>query len=149
MSEGYIEDQPEYWDAETGEDETYGDNDYPQIPHALVEVVGQGQRVAPEFNPWSSFSIPLAGSASPIQILQRRYHRYKAKFTPNIPAATTLYFANTPQVLMAPAIPSTVAAFITGQNIPDYDGMQPLYAVYTGTGPVTITVLDESYGPVK
>jgi hypothetical protein len=88
------------------------------------------------------------GAAQPTQICPHRYHRYKAKFVFNIPAATTVYIARVQDYLMSGAY-GNAFALTTSQNLPDYDGQQAVYAVYTGTGPVTVSVMDEGFKEVQ
>ena len=125
---------------------------YPEKPVHVKVVDTATERVAPEFTGMATWNVQLAGSGNPTQLLQRRYHRYKAKMVWNIPAATTVWLDNKPDSLSNPQPPATKASFtgpLTAWVMPEYDGQQPLYAVFTGTGPVTVTVIDESYGTVQ
>lgn len=124
----------------------------PQNPIHVKVANTQTERVAPEFTGWRTWAVLAAGSAQPVQICQRRYHRYKAKLIWTIPSATTVYLDNKPDSLSSPVPAPTLgqlAGPLTTWVMPDYDGQQPLYAVFTGAGPVTVTVIDESYGPVQ
>jgi hypothetical protein len=126
------------------------------FPEAIpVKVMAtETENVAPEATSWNSFGIAQApqqagtGAAQPTQICPHRYHRYKAKFVFNIPAGTTVYIARVQDYLMSGAY-GNAFALITGQNLPDYDGQQAVYAVYTGTGPVTVSVMDEGFKEVQ
>lgn len=109
----------------------------------------QSQRVAAEFTAMNSFTISQAGVTQATQIVPHKYHRYKAKFIWTIPASTTVFVSNRQDPLNNPNPPSTIFQLVNGQNMPDYDGQQPLYAVFTGSGPVTVSVMDETYGPVQ
>ncbi len=126
-----------------------------EMPHhpLHVKVVDtQNQNVAAEFTAWSNQQPVLAGSGVATQLCPHRYHRDTCKMIINVPATTTVYFANKPDALSSPAPPSTVAQLtgpLTNFRLPDYEGQQPLYAVYTGTGPVTVFVQDETYGIVQ
>lgn len=116
----------------------------------VVDVANE--RVAPEFTAWRTFSLLAAGSGNPEQLCQKRYYRYKAKLIWTIPASTVVYLDSKPDSLSNPVPPSTLgqlAGPLTAWVMPDYDGMQPLYASFTGAGPVTVTVIDESYGTVQ
>lgn len=122
---------------------------YPEHPIHVKVVDVASQNVAPEFVGMATWVVQLAGSGNPTQLLQHRYHRYKAKMIWTIPAATTVWLDNKPDSLSNPNPPATKASLtgpLASWIMPEYDGQQPLYAVFTGTGPVTVTVFDESYG---
>jgi len=124
----------------------------PEHPVHVKVVDVASQRVAPEFTGWDTWTIVQAGTGPPTQLCQHRYHRYKAKIIWNIPAATTVWLDNTPNGISNPVPPATKAQLtgpLTAWVMPDYDGQQPLYATWTGTGPVTAVVIDESYGTVQ
>jgi hypothetical protein len=125
---------------------------YPEHPIHVKVVDTQNERVAPEFTAWETWSVIQAGAGNATQLCQRRYHRYKAKLIWNIPAATTVWLDNKPDSLTNPIPPATKGSLtgpLTSWTMPDYDGQQPLYATFTGTGPVTVLVIDESYGTVQ
>jgi len=116
------------------------------VPVTVVETVTK--QLAPDSTAWNTFNVPAAPAY--IQICPHRYNRYKAKFNVNIPATTTLLLAKTQDPLSSgsTALWSMTNTSVPG-TIPDYDGMQPLYASFTGTGPVTIAVMDEGFKPVQ
>jgi hypothetical protein len=135
----------------------------PIFPHPIpVRVVfDENQQVNPEFTAWLTYNIPLLGSAVlPQQVCTHRYHRYKAKFLVNFGGAATLYIARRPEYLTvgtnvtpgptvlpnAFQLTETAAGNVT---LPDYDGQQPVYMGFLGTGPVTVSVMDESFGTVQ
>lgn len=125
---------------------------YKEHPLHVSVVATETENVAPEFAGWATWLPILAGSGNPTQLLQRRIKRFKAYMIFTIPANTTLYLANTPNPLANPVPPSTTASLtgpLTGYVFPNYEAQQPVYAVYTGTGPVSALVLDESYGEIS
>jgi hypothetical protein len=121
----------------------------PNHPLHVKVVDTQTQQVAPEFAALSTWQPIVAGTGVATQILPHRYHRHKAKFVWNIPANTIVYVSNKPDALSSPNPPATVYQITTGQNQPNWESQQPMYAVYTGTGPVSVAVVDESYGTVQ
>jgi hypothetical protein len=111
---------------------------FPQpIPVKIVEALTEN--VAPESTSWLVFPIAAApqlsggGSNQPTQLCPHRYHRYKAKFVCNIPGGYTVYVSRVVDYLMSGALANQFQ-LINGQNLPDYDGQQALYAVYANTG---------------
>jgi hypothetical protein len=120
------------------------------IPKPVPVIVHDvtSKNLAPDSTAWNTFNIPLVPNY--IQICPHRYQRYKAKFNIIIPAATTLLLAKTPDAFSSGSsvVWSMTNASVPG-TIPDYDGMQALYAAFTGTGPVTIAVMDEGFKPVQ
>jgi hypothetical protein len=141
------------WEDADQEQEQNATTWFPEaIPVKITETLTEN--VAPEATSWNSYSIAQApqlagtGGTQPTQLCPHRYHRYKAKFIFNIPAATTVYIARVPDYLMSGAF-GNAFALTTGQNLPDYDGQQAMYAIYTGTGPVTVSVMDEGFKEVQ
>jgi hypothetical protein len=123
----------------------------PEHPLHVKVVDTQNENVAAEFTSLMTYQVLLAGTAVPVQICPHRYHRTKAKFVVNMSADTVLYVATKPDPISGP-VPSPVAfAFpeAAGFRLPDYEGQQPLYAVFTGPGPCTVAVWDSSYGTVQ
>ena len=122
------------------------------IPVRITETLSEN--VAPEATSWNSYTVAAApnaagtGAQAPTQLCPHRYHRYKAKFVFNIPATTTVYIARVQDSLMSNAF-GNAFQLTTGQNLPDYDGQQAVYAVFTGTGPVTVSVMDEGFKEVQ
>lgn len=125
-----------------------GEYPYPQpVPVTITDV--QEQRVAPEATSWNTVNVQQVGVASnPSQLCPHAYHRYKMKTVWTIPAATTVYISRVPDHLMSGAL-SNLFKLTTGQQLPDYDGQQPVYALYSGTGPVSVSVMDETYKTVQ
>src|SRR5215469_14895136 len=86
-------------------------------------------RVPPEFASCVTWTIPQAGIGQPVQVLQRRYHRYKTKFWCNFPGAGTLYLNTKFEPVSLPSpngfqVTATAAGFVA---IPEYESMQPMY----------------------
>jgi hypothetical protein len=108
-----------------------------EMPHhpLHVKVVDtQAQNVAAEFTAWSTQFPVVAGGGVATQLCPHRYHRLKAKFNWYIPPGITVWIANKPDPLSSPT-PANSQYQLTSTNgdQPDYDGQQPMYAVYTGT----------------
>lgn len=116
--------------------------------HVLYD---ESERLSPEFCSCMTWSIPVFGATGviPVQLLQRRYKRYKAKFVVNFTAAGFIV-VNTkmePLTLTSPQGFNVVATAAGNTPLPEYDAMQPMWAVASVAG-VTISVWDESYGEV-
>jgi hypothetical protein len=104
------------------------------IPVKITETLTEN--VAPEATSWLTFPIALGpqigggGASQPTQLCPHRYHRYKAKFVCNIPGGTVVYLSRVIDYLMSGALANQFQ-LASGQNLPDYDGQQALYSVYT------------------
>lgn len=125
---------------------------YKEHPLHVSVVATETENVAPEFAGWQTWLPILAGSGNPTQLLQRRIKRFKAYMIFTIPASTTVYLNHRPDELSNPVPPSTTAQLtgpLTAYVFPNYEAQLPVYAVYTGTGPVSVLVLDESYGEIS
>jgi len=126
----------------------FGHDSRPTLPVKIVD--SEAERVSPEFASFITWTVPQAGTGSGvypyIQILQRRIHRYKAKFNVNLGAATALVFNSKPDQLTLPTpVGFTVSA---GESMPDYDSQQPLYVTAIGGANATLSVMDEAYGEI-
>lgn len=132
----YLEEGEYDWDEEAAEETPPG-----LFRSSVVETNTEVQ--APEFCSWTSFNVPLFPAY--VQVLQRRYHRYKAKFAVTVPATTILLISNDQSKLNS----ATSFQLVAGQTLPDYDAQQPVYMSFTGTGPVVVSVMDEAYGLVQ
>jgi hypothetical protein len=156
----------EYWGS--GKEEYYG-SDTPVFPEITTPAIEQEQsaeqweptpvpvivqevlseNLAADSTALMTWNIPAAPGY--VQILPHRYKRYKCQFVVNIPAATTLLIAKTPEALSGGS--TTTAFAVTNATvpagIPPYEGQQPLYAAFTGTGPVTVSVMDQGFKPVQ
>lgn len=107
-------------------------------------------RVPPEFASCMTWTIPQVGAGTPVQILQRRYHRYKTKFLAVFPGAGTL-FINTkfePVSNPSPQGFSITAAAAGMVPVPEYEAMQGMWAIGSIAG-IQLSVMDESYGQVQ
>jgi len=108
-----------------------------EMPHhpLHVKVVDtENQNVASEFTAWSTQAPVQAGQGVATQLCPHRYHRNVTRFRWYIPPGITVWLANKPDPLSSPT-PATTAYQLTSTMLPqpDYEGQQPLYAVYTGT----------------
>lgn len=146
--------------SEWTEDE-YPDQDTPEDIHGSlaghtvipVHVVhDESVRVAPEFCGCMTWTVPQYGPTGvvPVQLLQRRYKRYKAKFLVTMPAAGSIIINSKQEPLTGLTTPQGFTLTLAAAGIyplPEYDAMQPLYAVGSIAG-ITVSVFDESYGEV-
>ena len=140
--------------VESGETEAYSSDAREQYIPSVVPVrvmFDESKTVSPEFCGMYTWPITQIGQGPPTQFLQRRYMRFKAKFTINFPGAGVLYL-NTkiePLTLATPVgYTINVAALGNFTLLPDYDAQQPMYGIASIAG-VTISVMDESYGQVQ
>lgn len=92
---------PAEYDSPSPYDQTqHEDNPWPAEPLPVVSVE---QREAPQYGSCMTWTIPAAGVGQPVQILQRRTKRYKAKVSiVSLPAILT--------TITAPAVPATGVA---------------------------------------
>ena len=107
-------------------------------------------RIPPEFASCMTWAVPQVGVGQPAQILQRRYHRYKAKFLCIFPGAGTLYLNTKFEPVSNPspqgfAVTATAAGIVP---IPEYEAMQGMWVIASIPG-IALSVLDESYGQVQ
>lgn len=114
-----------------------------------IPVVNMSERRTPESVSCMTWSIPQAGTGTPVQILQRRPHRHKAKITiVTAGGATGVVFSpkldtvqgTNPQGALYVTPAANVNAFL-----PDWEAQKPLYAIAIGGGPVLISVQDEAF----
>jgi hypothetical protein len=129
----YIQDEPQGYDPA----------DWPAEKPILVKSVSEGP-ASPEFSSCMTWQIPQAGIGQPVQILQRRICREKAKiFLVNLNGATAIALSN-------------VLAPIQGNNpqgaqtlaltfVIEWESQQPCYAIALGGGPAVVSVIDETY----
>lgn len=158
----------------TEQNESPNLGEMPEHPVHVKVTNTQTQRVAAEFSAWQRFIIPTVGG-SPVQLCPHRYHRLKAIFTIDVIQNGVLFLGNQPDVLAGTTNNGTLgsstllsqpanvwsfsilthasAPYSTGTvsgAIPDYEAMQPLYAIWSGTyGALAINVLDMTYGTVQ
>lgn len=107
-------------------------------------------RVPPEFASCMTWPVTQIGVGQPVQILQRRYHRYKAKFLAFFPAAGILYMNTKFEPVSNPSpVGFQVQASAAGLvPIPEYESMQPMWVIGSIAG-ILLSVVDESYGQVQ
>lgn len=97
---------------------------------------------AAEFGAYQTISVP-GNSAPPVMLLNRRINRHRAVIRlTDVPQTTdTVIIASTSQA--AQALQGFVLN-LQGQVL-QIENQQPLYAVVKGTGPLNVSVLDESW----
>lgn len=99
---------------------------------------------SPEFSSCMTWNIPQAGVGQPVQILQRRVRREKAKLIlVNLGTATGVMVNNTLAPLQGAAPQGATILALT--YLIEWESQQPCYAIAIGGGPVTISVIDEAY----
>lgn len=138
------------------EDQEPDDEGPEPIPVKVIST--ESQRVAPEFTSCNTFAVPQSGSGlgangrSDVQILNRNYHRYKAKIQVQPTEGVTAIVTNTsPDPLNMPnPVGASFLVPVSGSpfNLPEYDGMQPLYVTAIG-GTALVAIWDETYGVVQ
>jgi hypothetical protein len=141
----------DYLAPEPGEE--YEEQMTAQLAPAIVPVhvmLDESETVPPEFASCMTWTIPQTGVGTPVQILQRRYHRMKAKFLANFPGAGTLIINTKYDPLTLPSPQGFMLSVLAAGSapLPEYDSMQPVWAIATISG-ITLSVLDESYGQVQ
>jgi hypothetical protein len=131
-----------------------GPDEWSHIQPIPVRVMfNETEVLAPAFSSWTSFVIQPFGSGQavrPTRICPHRYHREKAKFLVTFAAASTskLYLARTEDYLSSLSVANAFLVTL-GQNIPEYEGQQPVYAIVVGPDPITVSVLDQGHGEVQ
>jgi hypothetical protein len=139
-----IEGQPD-----TGIREDVAPQAIPFTPVPVRVIDANTERVPPEFCSHMTWTIMETNMGPPTQIYPRSLKRYKGKAQVTFPNAGTLYMNNRPDPLSGPNPQgsSITVADASVVNLPDYDAMQPMYAV-SSIGGVTVSVWDEQYGMV-
>jgi hypothetical protein len=145
---------PEEWeglDTDVDFEPNAAESEYPAVVPVKV-VFDETQRLPPGFTSFMTWPIGQVGVSPPTQALQRREHRFKAKFFLNFPAAGTITINSKMEPLTKDANPQgfavTVTAAANNLAIPDYDGTQPLFFIASIAG-CTVAVMDESFGQVQ
>jgi hypothetical protein len=145
---------PEEWeglDTDPDFEPNAAESEYPAVVPVRV-VYTENEQVPPGFSSFMTWPIGQIGVSSPTQVLQRREHRYKAKFFLNFPGAGTITYNSKQEPLSKDSSPQgfsvTVAGATANLAIPDYDGAQPLYFIASIAG-CTVAVMDETYGQVQ
>lgn len=138
MSDGYVTDPYDLAD---------GDPVYVAEPIPVTIEAGD-QRTA-EFGSTMSWSIPVVGSGTPVQILPRRYRRYEAYiFIVSLGSATAVFFNYRIDALQG-TNPQGFQMQTTG-IMPPWKNQQPLYAIAIGTpGPAIVSVIDNAYAETR
>lgn len=116
-------------------------------PVPVRVMFDENERIPPEFAAW--LTVPIGTVGNPTRVVGRINTRYKCKMSVLIPTGgATLYIANNFAPLSLPNPIGYSLTYAAGQfNLPEYDGMQPVYMVASAAG-VVVSVLDESYGAV-
>jgi hypothetical protein len=118
------------------------------VPMEPVPVVDMSERRTPETVSCMTWNIPQVGVGQPVQILQRRIHRFKAKVTisGNTGATAVVFSPKLDTVQGANPQGATYAPPAAGLNqfLPDWESQKPLYVIAIG-GSATVTVQDEAY----
>lgn len=101
---------------------------------------------APDFGTCMTWTVPQFGVNAPIQILQRRIYRYKAKMIMvSVTAATSLVISNRVDTLSIPQGVTYPVPAAFPLLLKDWESQQPAYAIAVG-GTLILSVLDESFG---
>jgi hypothetical protein len=116
-------------------------------PIEAVPVVDVSERRTPETVSCMTWLVPQVGVGQPVQILQRRIHRFKAKITiASWGTATSIVFNSRLDPVQGASPQGATYAGTTMQFLPDWESQKPCYAIAIGGGPVQVTVQDEAYG---
>jgi len=114
-----------------------------------VPVHDISERRTPEQVSCMTWNIPQAGIGQPVQILQRRRLRYKAKITlVSMGGATSVVFSpklDTVQGSSPQGCTYSPGAGIQDSFLPDWESQKPCYAIAIGGGPAIVSVQDEAY----
>jgi hypothetical protein len=131
MTDEYIEDAPqEYEGAAT--------------PMDPIPVVDMSERRTPELASTNTWTIPVAGTGQPVQILTRTERRFKAKlFITALGGATAVVF--NPVIDRVQGASPQGASYLAVGSLPDWESVQPLYAIAVGGTGATVAVQDERY----
>lgn len=131
MSQDYVED----------ESQSYAGDAYQVEPIPVVNVT---QRQTPEKASCMTWAIPQTGQGTPVQVLQRRERRFKAKAIITFPGAGTVTI-NSRQDGVANNQGYTITVPNAGIfSLPDWETEQPLWAIASISG-CTFAVIDESF----
>jgi hypothetical protein len=146
---------PAQWSEDEGNEAEYststpGQENFPVVPVKVMFT--ENENVAPEFCSCMTWTVQQIGTASgqQLQVIPRRYRRYKAKFLVTFPGAATLYVNTQPGPLTNPTPQGFQYTVQTAGTVPlpEYDSMQPLYMIGSVAG-ITVSIWDESYGEVS
>lgn len=101
---------------------------------------------SPEFSSCMTWNIPQAGIGSnqPVQLLQRRIKREKAKLIlVNLNGATSIMVNNSFPPLTG--LNPQGAQILALTYLIEWESQQPCYAIAIGGGPAVVSVIDECY----
>lgn len=117
-------------------------------PIEPVPVIDLATRRTPEKVSCMTWPIPQSTVGTPVQILQRRLRRYKAKITivSVNPVTTTVLFNSKLDPLQGsnPQGATYSPGTIVDSFLPDWETEQPCYCIAVG-GTAVVTVQDEAY----
>lgn len=117
-------------------------------PMEPVPVKDMSERVTPQMVSCMTWQIPQIGTGQPVQILQRRIHRSKAKITVSFwGTATSIVFSPKLDTVQG-ATPQGCQYFpiaAASQFLPDWENQKPLYAIAIGGTGALVAVQDEAY----
>jgi len=114
-------------------------------------VYTENENLAPSYATYMTWQLPVIGQNVPVQVLQKRIKRYRARFLLNFPGAGSVYI-NSKFEPLSGANPQGFTVTVSGatQNfpLPEMAAMTPLYAIASIAG-VFLSVQDEAYGTVQ
>lgn len=112
-------------------------------PAQPLPIVNATEEAAPEFGACMTWNIPQSGVGQPVQVLQRRVRRSKARLTLVSVAGATAIVINSKLDPLASI--QQGATYATVGNLPTWESQQPLYVIAIG-GTAILSVIDEAYG---
>src|SRR5215469_6644698 len=118
LPEGYVEDAPQVYEGGT----------WPGEPIRVQDVT---ERRTPELVSTMTWQIPVSGVGQPVQLLQRTERRFKAKITINsLTGGGAVVFSQLiDRVQLTPPQGTTYSPTVFPFNLPDWESVQPLYAI--------------------
>lgn len=141
---------PEEWGADEGPpfEPNVAEAEYPAVVPVRV-VFSETENLPPGFASCMTWPIPVINVGTPLAILQRRQHRFKAQLMLSMPGAGTVTL-NTKQepLSVQQGFAFVATAAVSNQVLPPYESQQPLYVIASIAG-CTIAVIDQSFGQVQ
>lgn len=137
MSEGYVEDERQVYEADT--------RGVP-VPVRVLNLSEFSEKYTPEFGSTNTYAVPQnTGQNQPVQILPRRTRREKAWIIVEALAngATAVWINSKLDPLTNPT-PTGIQITAVPFTLP-WENQQPCYAIAVGGGPVNVAVLDQGY----
>lgn len=113
-----------------------------------IPVREVSEKLTPEMVSCMTWQVPQQGVGQPVQILQRRIRRSKAKISVTAwGTATSIVFSPKLDTVQGATPQGATYTTVAGapQFLPDWENQKPLYAIAIGGGPVQVTVQDEAY----